>query len=53
MANHDDCALCGGRGYVSDGQIEDGMMTGRMSCPGPFVRPDTDDDETEVLADAE
>ncbi len=27
------CWYCGGRGYVSDGQPEDGMMTGRMTCP--------------------
>ena len=36
---HSSCALCGGRGYISDGQPEDGMVTGRMDCPGPFVRP--------------
>lgn len=38
------CWLCGGKGYVPDGQAEDGMMTGRMQCPrcagGGHVTPD-------------
>ena len=27
------CPVCMGRGWVLDGQPEDGMMTGRMDCP--------------------
>ena len=27
------CPECLGKTYVSDGQPEDGMMTGRMQCP--------------------
>lgn len=27
------CPSCNGRGWVSDGQPEDGRMTGRKSCP--------------------
>jgi hypothetical protein len=39
LTDHLNCFLCKGRGYVSDGQIEDGMMTGRKDCPGPLVPP--------------
>lgn len=27
------CYRCQGRGWVPDGQIDDGRMTGRESCP--------------------